>query len=108
MTPSQFETWLEVEVSQHKSATPGLSVKAGMENRGTEWGGYGGNARNRGGNAGNLGENVENQVGNVGNIIEIEKTKWKFLKSNSLFFAEIKKKVNLSSNVNICFMKLET
>ena len=52
-----------------------------------------GNTRNQSGNAGNLGGNVRNQNANVGNRVEIEKTKWKFIKSNFLF-AEIGKKRN--------------
>ena len=44
--------------------------------------------RESSGNVGNAG----NQGGNAGNITEIGKTKLKFIKSNSLFFAEIKKK----------------
>ena len=50
------------------------SVKAGMENRGTECEEWGGNAGNRGRNAGNLSGNAENlgwiagnQGGNTGN-----------------------------------------
>ena len=51
----------------------GLSVKAGMGNRGTEWGEWwecgesGGNARNQGGNARNQGGNAGNQSGNERN-----------------------------------------
>ena len=65
-----------------------LSVKAGMENQGTNGrndgnagnhggndrnaGNQGGNAGNQGGNAGNKGGNARSQGGNVGNTIEIE------------------------------------
>ena len=66
--------------------------------------------KNQGGNDGsweNQGGNVENQGGNAGNIIEIEKTKWRSIKSYSLFLLKLKK-MELPWNVNICFMKLET
>ena len=66
--------------------------------------------KNQGGNDGswgNQGGNVENQGGNMGNIIEIEKTKWKSIKFDSLFLLKLKK-MELTWNVNVCFMKLET
>ena len=39
------------------------------------------------------GENAGNLGGNAGNRIEVEKTKWKFIKSN--FFAEFEKNTKL-------------
>ena len=62
--------------------------------------------RKSSGNVGNAG----NQGGNAGNITEIGETKLKFIKSNSLFLLKLKKrkKLELSQNNNICFMKLET
>ena len=63
----------------------GLSVKAWMRNRGTEWGKWGcpipgievgmWRMRGMGGNAGNQGGNAENRGGNASNKVEIEKTK---------------------------------
>ena len=86
-----------------------------MANRGTElrectewgWGcresgqkcvGYGkseewyGDAGNQAGNAGNLGGNAANWSRNAGKRAEIEKEKWKFIKSNFVFYVEIKRK----------------
>ena len=64
---------------------------------GWEWGNGGGNMGNLGGNAGNQSANAGNRGGKAGNRIEIEKTKWNFIKSNFFFFAEIEKtKLDLS------------
>ena len=52
-----------------------LSVKAGMGNWGTEWG-----------ECGEWGWECREWDENAGSITEIEKTKWKFIKSNSLFW----------------------
>ena len=52
------------------------------------------NVMNGSGNAGNQGVTEGNRVGNAWNRIEIEKMKWKFIKSSFLFFAEIEKKNN--------------
>ena len=86
-----------------------LFVEAKMRNQGMEWGkwwehgesggdagnqggnvGTGGNqggkdvnVENQGGNDGNQGGNARNRGGNAENIIEIERTKWKLIKSNS-------------------------
>ena len=57
------------------------------ENQGGNEGNMGGNAENQGGNAGNMGRNA-------GNRIEIEKPKWKFIKS-SFLFTEIEKRKKL-------------
>ena len=65
------------------------------------------NVGNQGGNDGNQGGHAGNRGGNAENITEIEKTKWKFIKFN-FFLDEIKKNIELSKNVNSCFMKLET
>ena len=52
---------------------------------------------NLGGNAGNQSANAGNRSGKAGNRIEIEKTKWNFIKSNFFFVAEIEKtKLDLS------------
>ena len=51
----------------------------------------GGNAGNGGGDARNRGRNAGNLGGNAGDIIEIGKTKWKFIKYNSLLYLRLKK-----------------
>ena len=55
-------------------------------NQGGNVGNQGGkdvNVENQGGNDGNQGGNARNRGGNAENIIEIERTKWKLIKSNS-------------------------
>ena len=63
-------------------------------NLGENVGNQGGNGGNRDWNGGKLGGNARNKGGNAGNIIEIEKTKRKFIKSDSLFLLKLKKKRN--------------
>ena len=56
-----------------------------MGNQGGNTGNGGGDAGHRSRNARNLGGNTGNRGGIAGNIIEIKKTKSKFIKYNSLF-----------------------